>query len=313
MIRKLQKLILALVLTFGSSISAIKAEDEPPLEKSIESFLENVYKSWNKHDAAKLFSNYSSSFESGDGLNKDELKELTETLWENYPDSQVESQTRTVRVQDQYASVTVIDFFHGKSAEEHEELGEKGSLSAISQGELFLKKFGDSWKIVSDKTNFELITVHFGTVKDYLDSNQIYFAVPEQVKSGEQYTGTLYFILPENVQATATINQEPITDDPGDINESFQAISAHKLERLFSANETNHNELVSATVILTKGILEPQLEGLLFIAKRVNILPNRKKIVKQEKATVAFAKSKEKKPKEEKKDSTKASDKKTVN
>ena len=276
---KLQKLILALLIILSSS-----AANAETLEKNVEDFLDKVYKSWNEHNAEKLFSYYSSNFESGDGLDKDDLKELTETLWKNYPDSDVQSQTRTVRIQDQYASVTVVDFFSGHSAEEHEELGEKGTLNAISQGELFLKKYGDTWKIESDKTNFELITVHFGSVKDYLDSNQIYFAVPEQVKSGEQYTGTLYFILPENVQATATVNQEAITNEPGDINESFQAISAHKLERLFSANETNHNELISATVILTKGILEPELEGLLFIAKRVNILPNRKKIKKSEKA-----------------------------
>ena len=44
--------------------------------------------------------------------------------------------------------------------------------------------------------------------KKYLDNHQIYFSSPEQVLSGSQYSATLYFILPENIKANATINKE---------------------------------------------------------------------------------------------------------
>lgn len=253
-------------------------EAKSELTVSIDEFIAEVYKAWNEHDAEKLFAFYSSDFLSGDGLDKDQFMNLTETLWENYPDIKVESQTRTVRTQDQYATASTIDFFQAKSTNKHAELDDYGELNAISQGQIFLERYGDAWKISSDKTNFELVTVHFGDVKKYLDENQIFFAVPEQVKSGEQYTGTLYFILPENIQATATINQESIINPPDEIEESFQAVIGHKLERLFTSNGTNHNELVSGTIIISEGILEPKLQGLLFLSKRVNVLPTQKNI-----------------------------------
>lgn len=289
------------LLAIKLSLLSITPSQAESLNESIEVFLNKVYKSWNEHDIEKLFSNYSINFISGDGLEKDELKELTESLWENYPDIKVENQQKSIRSQDQYASVSLIDFFSGTTAEDHEELGSKGNLSALSQGQLFLRKYGDDWKVESDKSHFELVTVHYGDVKKYLDNNQIYFASPEQVNSGDQYTGALYFILPEDIVATATINKELIISPADTVEESFQTINGHKLERLFTANETNHNELISSTVIFTKGILDPKLEGLLFISKRVNIVPKMLIPKKQRRAKHPFAVSKIKKEEEKEK------------
>ena len=119
------------------------------------------------------------------------------------------------------------------------------------------------------------MTVYYGDAKKYLDNHQIYFSSPEQVLAGSQYSATLYFILPENIKANATINKELIVkpDPEAPIDESFQDITEHKLERLFSANTTNHNELVSATIVISKGIIEPKLEGVLYISKRINVAP----------------------------------------
>ncbi len=289
--RKIQQLSLIVLLCVTTLIISPLASKAIDANDGIDEFLERVYKNWNEHKIEKLFENYSTDFVSGDGLGRKEFKELTKTLWENYPDISVESQTRTVRTQDQYATASVIDFFHGSSSKEHPELENKGVLSAISQGQIFLKRFGDSWKIESDRTNFELITVHFGDVKKYLDSNQIFFAVPEQARAGSQYTGTIYFILPENIQATATINNELIISPPMEVEESFQAVTGHKLERLFTSNDSNHNELVSGTIIVSKGILEPELEGLLFISKRVNILPTREEVEDKKIALAPYSKS----------------------
>ena len=153
-------------------------------------------------------------------------------------------------------------------------------MSAISQGQLFLKKYGKHWKIESDRIFFELVSVNFGNAKEHLDEHQVYFSTPEQIRAGEEYSGTLYFALPENVQATATINRELIVPpkDNQEAEESYQNVSEHKLERLFMANSSNHNELVSATVVLSKGIIEPKLDGVLYISKRVNVLPETKDI-----------------------------------
>lgn len=246
-----------------------KATDSETVEK----IYQEIYQAWNDHDADKLFSYYSKSFITGDGINKEEYRELTEKLWETYPDIKIENQKKTIRSQDSYATISGIDFFYGTSAEENNDLKKAGILNAISQGQTFLQKYGKNWKIESDHINFELVTVYYGNAKQYLDEHQIYFSSPEQVKSDDQYSATLYFILPENIKATATINKELI-QKPNDTSpeESFQIIKDHKLERLFQANSNNYNELVSATVILSKGIIEPKLDGILYISKRVNVL-----------------------------------------
>lgn len=290
--------LIALVILFCSFIQ-VRAEDLIVLDP-VEKIYEEIYTAWNAHDADKLFSYYSKNFITGDGISKDEYRELTEKLWKTYPDIKIENQKRTVRSQDNYASISGIDFFYGTSAEINQDLKQAGILNAISQGQTFLQKYGNDWRVESDHINFELVTVVYGNAKQYLDDHQIYFSSPEQVKAGEQYSGTLYFILPENIKATATINKEliqkPTTESP---EESFQVINEHKLERLFGANTTNHNELVSATIILSKGIIEPKLDGILYLSKRVNILPQINKVDPEKIVEKSFASTKEEASKKE--------------
>ena len=255
--------------------NANQAKKASPKPGSLEAMFDDMFKAWNDHDIDKLFTFYSKTFVTGDGISLEDYKELTKSLWDAYPNIKIENQKRTIRSQDQYATVSGIDFFYGHSKEMNEELNAKGFLNAISQGQIFLRRYGKSWRIVSDRIHFELVTVYYGDAKKYLDNHQIYFSSPEQVKAGDQYSATLYFILPENIKANATINKElivkPSSEEP--LDESFQNISEHKLERLFLANSTNHNELVSATIVISKGIIEPKLEGVLYISKRINVAP----------------------------------------
>lgn len=268
------RLFIILATILSMNLLPVYAEAEEEVEDPIEIVFSELYDAWNKHDSEKLFAFYSKDFITGDGIVKKDYQELTESLWAAYPDIQIENQKRTIRSQDQYATISGIDFFYGESKDENADLAKKGILNAISQGQIFLQKVGNDWKIVSDKIQFELVTVYYGNAKEYLDNHQIYFSSPEQVKANEQYSGTLYFILPENIKATASINRETI-QKPSAVppEESFQVVSDHKLERLFAANDTNNNELVSATIILSKGIIEPRLDGVLYISKRVNVSP----------------------------------------
>ena len=285
--------ILTILLCLSLSITSLSAAEKDKADPIEETFTK-IYQAWNEHDADKLFSMYSKNFVTGDGISKEDYKKLTQTLWDSYPDIKIENQKRTIRSQDQYATISSIDFFFGESKDVNSDLGEKGILNAISQGQIFLHKYGDEWKVESDRIHFELVTVFYGNAKEYLDQHQIYFSSPEMVKAGEKYSGTLYFILPENIKATATINREliqkPKEDDKSD--ESFQVIKEHKLERLFEANSSNHNELVSATIILSKGIIEPKLDGILYISKRINVLPQIKEAKPANIVTEAFAKKK---------------------
>lgn len=274
--------LLSIILIFSTCVhfnpiyaqnSAAAPEEEAIQADPLEYLFEQMYEAWNDHDLERLFSFYSNDFVTGDGIKLDDYKELTKSLWDAYPDVKIENQKRTIRSQDQYATVSGIDFFFGQSKDVNKELNDKGSLNAISQGQIFFQKYGKDWKIVSDRIHFELVTVYYGDAKKYLDNHQIYFSSPEQVNAGAQYSATLYFILPENIKASATINKELIVKpDPAAVfDESFQNITEHKLERLFQSNTTNHNELVSATIVISKGIIEPKLEGVLYISKRINV------------------------------------------
>jgi hypothetical protein len=271
----------------------VRAEEELAVADPVEKIFDELYKAWNEHDANKLFSYYSKTFSTGDGISKEEYRKLTENLWVAYPDIKIENQKRTIRSQDQHAAISIIDFFYGESKDPNQDIQQKGTLNAISQGQLFLQKYGNEWKIESDRIHFELVTVYYGNAKQYLDSHLIFFSSPELVKADQQYSATLYFVLPENIKATATINREliqPPAEEKQD--DSFQVISDHKLERLFQANPNNRNELVSATIILSKGIIEPKLDGILYISKRVNVLPPFEASKPFDIVKVPFAKSK---------------------
>lgn len=241
----------------------------------IENIVDSLYEAWNKHDIDKVMSFYAKDFATGDGIKQEDYKLMTESLWKSYPDIKIENQKKNIRSQDQYSSVALVDFFYGQSKDQNIEIKEKGILNAISQGQIFLQKFGNEWKIISDRVQFELVTVYYGNAKKYLDDHQIYFSSPEQVKAGDQYSATLYAVLPDDIKATASISKELIRKPEEKIHEeSFQAITEHKLERLFQANDLTHNELASATILLSKGLIEPKLDGILYICKRINVVPN---------------------------------------
>lgn len=291
-------LILSFSLTQAKAEEAITSADElDPAEKV---FLE-IYDAWNNHDAEKLFSFYSTDFLTGDGINKTDYRSLTEALWKAYPNIKVENQKRTIRSQDQYATISGIDFFFGETSDTNKDLNQKGILNAISQGQIFLQKSGKEWRVVSDKIQFELVTVYYGNAKEYLDNHQVFFSSPEQVKAGEQYSATLYSILPENVRATATIAKELVKKPDNKIfDESFQPLTEHRLERLFNSNEVNYNELVSTTVIFSKGLIEPKLDGILYISKRVNVSPKPKNTGTDSNVVCTYAATYKKPAKEEK-------------
>ncbi len=282
-------LIITLIVFTGSLAKAETVYVDP-----IEAMIEEIYSAWNAHDLDKLFSYYSNNFLTADGIDKNNYKKLTQLLWDTYPDIQIKNEKKTIRSQDQYATASVIDLFYGQSKDKNEQMAEYGKLNAISQGQIFFKKYGEEWKVESDRIYFELVSICYGNAKEYLDKHQIYFGAPEQVQAGEQYTAALYFILPDNIQATATINKELITyPHEENIEESYQGISNHKLERLFAANENNHNELVSSTIILTKGLIEPKLDAILYISKRVNVLSEKSPVPAKQIIKTSFAKSRQ--------------------
>ena len=235
--------------------------------------LDDLENNWNLHKIEKVLKHYADDFINGDGLTAEAVKSLTLELWEAYPDIQTKSQERTIRVYGEYATVESTDLYQGNSSAIRNEVGAKGVLKAISMGEVFLKKFGPVWKVTSDKTIFEKVSIGYGLGSELLDQNKIRLSVPEQVASGQQYTAKLDFDLPDDIKPVAAISKELLVYPQVVGEDKFRLINEPKLERLLGANKTNKNELVTATIGLTGGPLKPKLLGLVFLSKRLNVIP----------------------------------------
>ena len=267
----------ALCFDFQSAAFSVSAEtkdlDSIAETQKINELLDNLENDWNTHNLEKVVKHYSDDFVNGDGIGLESVEKLTKELWEAYPDIKSKSQERTVRVYGEFATVESTDLYEATSSMVRQEVGTKGVLKAVSMGELFLKKFGPAWKITSDRTFFEKVSIGYGIGAELIDQNKIKLSAPEQVASGQQYTAKLDFNLPEDVKPVAAISKEVLVYPQVPAEDKFRLINESKLERLFPVNRINKNELITATIGLTGGALKPKLLGLVFLTKRINVIP----------------------------------------
>lgn len=288
-IKNISVLSLCVLIVFFSPLAGFAKESDS--NHPVRKLLDDFYVAWNNHDIDKLMSFYSKSFTSADGIVKDDYKKLTERLWVNYPNIQLVNRKRSYRNQESYSTVTTIDYYVGDTKDINPDFNEAGKINALAQGSMYLKRYGKDWKIESDRINFELTTITFGKAKKMLDDNLVYFSVPEQVDAGLDYSATLYFAGEEDYSISASIDKELIRylDNPEVLEEDYQDLSGRKLERLFKANDSKYNELLSATVLFYKGLVTQQLEGILFISKRVNILSKPEALIEKKSVKESFA------------------------
>ena len=241
--------------------------------RKVNEVLDEIEKHWNAHNIEKVIEFYDDRFVNGDGLNIDAVKELTKDLWEAYPDIMSKAIEKTVRIQGDYATIESTDVFEGSSSMIRPEVGTKGNLRATSAGQMFFKKFGTAWKVTSDKTLVEKVSIGYGIGAELLDQNKIQITAPEQVISGQQYTARLTFNLSDDIKPVAAISKELLIYPQVSVGDKFRLIGEKFIERLINANRISRNELVTATVGLTGGALKPKLLGLVFLSRRVNVVP----------------------------------------
>ena len=257
---------------FSVSVEAKDIQTIAETQK-INELLDNLEKHWNNHDINNVLKYYAETFVNGDGLDVDAVKSLTQELWQAYSDIKTKSQDRSVRVYGDYATVESVDIYYGNSSEIRQEVGSKGILKAVSVGNLFLKKFGPAWKITSDKTIFERVSIGYGVGGEFIEQNKVKLTAPEQVVGGQQYTARLDFNLPEDVKPVAAISKEVLLYPQQAAEDKFRLINESNLEKFVTANKISKNELITATVGLTGGALNPKLLGLVFLTRRVNVVP----------------------------------------
>jgi hypothetical protein len=226
---------------------------------------------------------YADDYINNDGLDKKAVTELTKDFWERYPDAKSSSKTKSIRIDGNFAAVESRDMALGSTAKEMPGMGSKGDLSSISEGQLYLKKIGNAWKIIGDRIDYEKVRVAFGLAKQL----EATFSAPEQVKSGKQYSAKLELALPTGLIAVGSITSQPLEYPQQQPTDTWRPLDGTVLERIMPANSNNRNELLMATIGITNASRN-SLMGIEFLTRRLNVVPE------SEERTVSMRKSIEK-------------------
>lgn len=288
---KLQTLLIpffVLVLAFNPSVMAKSFEKNEKMAISISNtqkveeiaevkeFLKLHDSYSNACDIEKLKSLYSAEYQNGDGLKTDDFFEMIQKTWQTYPNMKYYSEVNEIRVDEDYATVTTIDYASATTAKVSDITNDKGDLLSKSMNILYLKRFGKHWKIFSDRVLYEKTFLRYGDTRDIV----IDFKAPEQIAAGQDYTAKLDVIVPKNTLALGSISRELIVYPDVEPKDVFRQISTGygTLERVMKSNTSGNNEFAVASIGFTTPRITPgsrirlNLKGIVFVMQRVNVL-----------------------------------------
>jgi len=261
----------------SADLHIIGAEPGSPAVTEILSTIDDLVTASNQHKLEEVLQHYSPRFISGDNLNLVAIKKLISETWQTFPDIQYRTQTMEIRVSGDWATVESIDTATASAKADPTISANTGKLNSRSRGLLYLHRTGKIWEITSDYTLFEMATITYGE----LSNVNLVLATPEQAFAGDLYTAKIKLDVPKGVLAIATISKEPLVYPQVKPKDRFRSMSAdsNSLERIFQANTTNNNEIVTATVGLTQVNQDEEdrptikLNGIATVVKRVNVIP----------------------------------------
>jgi hypothetical protein len=257
----------------AADVPAEGGKSQEQERQEVETLLNKIEQDWNSHNLDAVMANYADDYINNDGLDKKAVLGLTQDFWKTYPDAKSTSKIKSIRIDDPYVTVSSSDEATGTTAKEMPGIGSKGELSSVSEGQLYLKKLGPSWKIVGDRIDFEKVRVAFGLAKQLNGS----FSAPEQVKAGHQYTAKLDLSLPPGMAAVGSITHQVLQYPQPTPPDSWRPMESPTLERVMNANNNNHNELLMATVGITNSARN-SLMGIAFLTRRLNVVPNAEEV-----------------------------------
>jgi ketosteroid isomerase-like protein len=235
--------------------------------KDIENLLADIEGQWNAHNLDKVMSYYADDYINNDGLDKKAVAELTQEFWKTYPDAKSTSLTKQIRIEGNFATIESRDTATGTTAMNHD-TSLTGELNSVSEGQLYLKNVNSSWKIIGDRIDYEKVRVAYGLAKNL----NVAFTAPEQIKSGRQFAAKLDVDLPAGYLAIGSITNQPLEYPQHTPNEIWRAMETSTLERIISANTSNKNELLMATIGITD-LAKRNLVGIELLTRRINVVP----------------------------------------
>lgn len=262
--------------TNGENIRIIGAQPDSTVITDLKAVVSSLTNASNKHDLAQVLSHYAPRFKSGDHLTLAQIKKMLSETWEHYPDIQYTVTPIEIRIHGDWATIETIDSATATSQPVSEPLpNERGELFSQSRGMLYLHRVGKTWEITGDRTLYENALISYGKAKGV----DISLSAPDQVFAGDAYTARIHADVPDELIAITSIASDPIVFPQATPEDRFRSLSPHTqaLERVFEANPTHHNEMITATLGLTRVKQDSQnrplvtFEGIATIMKRVNV------------------------------------------
>lgn len=244
---------------------------------AVQEVLRDLMAASNRHDLEGVLKHYSPNFSSGDSLSLSDIRGLIKDTWQMFPDIRYDSQIMEIRINGKWATVESLDTATATAKVDPVVSTKPGTMKSRSRGMLYLHRTGKTWEIISDATLFEKAAITYGP----FDTVNIDVETPEQVFAGDSYTAKVTVDVPAGNIAFATLTQEALTYPQHSGKDKFRTLSTDNtdLERIFKANSTSNNEVVTATVGFTEIGQDDQerptinLKGILTVVKRVNVIP----------------------------------------
>lgn len=253
---------------FNKHFSSDPKKDIANLFKKMDDYTE-------KQDFKRLKLLFSNEFINNDGFDNEIYFKAIKTAFSNYQYTSVNTVIKNISVFDNYAIAFVTENSEGETLQESPDSKDKGYIISSANIYYYLVKDGSKWKISSANVLDETCSLLYGEAKN------VFFTlnVPQQVKSGTDYTASLSFSPMKEILVMASIYNEPVTfPAPAPKKETYKPVKNDCiLERILTSNNNRYNEYAVASI----GITRPQmtnksislkLVGTAYVIRRVNVL-----------------------------------------
>lgn len=242
----------------------------------------------NNYNFDGLKSLYADNYTNSDGLNKNVYFDLIRKTWDSYPDIKYSADIKNIEVNENLATVEVIEDAIATTDSKSGVVNEKGLLESTSNSVYYLEKINNEWLITSDHIISEKTFLRYGSAKNL----HVDLSAPQQILANTNYTSSLKIEPPKDSLIIASIGRENITYPQETAEEVFRRLPEDGLlERVFTSNNKNINEYAVASFGITKAEVSKGTEiriyvtGLGFVMSRINVIPKNEfiKVAKNEK------------------------------
>lgn len=248
---------------------------------AVKKTLEDLNKYTNEKNIEEIKNIYDKNFYSGDSFDYESYIKMVEETFAVYSEIKYKSKIKNISVTDDWAIVQMSDKTTATLMNQDFD-DPKGELEGYCDYTLYLRKYNDKWKIISDHVEYEETSLKYGEAKNY----KMDFISPLIAEKGKSYDITLKMLPPKGTFVVATLGKEEIIYPPQKPKDAFRKLPAEGiLERVVVANTKGNNEYASASIGFTKLSIEDdeimriklKMSGMAFIMKRINIINEKPK------------------------------------